>query len=83
MVCDIIKQISKKEVISLKKLYRSTQDKKLCGVCGGLAEYLDMDPTIIRLIWAILTVFAGMGILLYIISALVIPTDNHTNFTSN
>lgn len=67
----------------MKKLYRSTQDKKLCGVCGGLAEYLDMDPTIIRLIWAILTVFAGMGILLYIISALVIPTDNHTNFTSN
>ncbi len=67
----------------MKKLYRSTSDKKICGVCGGLAEYIEMDPTIIRLIWAIMTVFAGVGIVLYIISALVIPTDNHTNSTSN
>ena len=59
-----------------KKLYRSLTNKKLCGVCGGLAEYFDMDATIIRFIWAILVVFAGTGLLLYIIAALVIPTND-------
>lgn len=59
-----------------KKLYRSLTNKKLCGVCGGLAEYFEMDATIIRLIWAILVVFAGTGLLLYIIAALVIPTND-------
>ncbi len=56
-----------------KKLYKSSKDRKLCGVCGGLAEYLNIDPTIIRLIWVILVLFAGTGILAYIIAALVIP----------
>ena len=56
-----------------KKLYRSRNDKKLAGVCGGLAEYLNMDVTIIRLIWALVTVFAGAGLIAYIICALVIP----------
>lgn len=55
-----------------KKLYRSITDKKLAGVCGGLAEYLGMDATIIRLIWALL-IFSGVGLLAYIIAALVIP----------
>ena len=59
-----------------KKLYRSLTNKKLCGVCGGLAEYFEMDATIIRFIWAILVVFAGTGLLLYIIAALVIPTND-------
>ena len=58
-----------------KKLFRSRQDRKLCGVCGGLAEYFEMDATIIRFIWAILVVFAGTGLLLYIIAALVIPAE--------
>ena len=56
-----------------KKLYRSTTDKKLAGVCAGVAEYVGMDPTMIRLIWAIVSLFAGAGILAYIIAALVIP----------
>ena len=56
-----------------KKLYRSVTDKKVCGVCGGLAEYFDMDPTIIRLICAFAVLFAGCGLLAYIIAALVIP----------
>ena len=56
-----------------KKLYRSITDKKLAGVCGGLAEYLGMDVSIIRLIWILAVVFAGVGILAYIIAALVIP----------
>ena len=55
-----------------KKLYRSVSDKKLAGVCGGLAEYLNMDPTVIRVIWALLS-FWGPGLLAYIVCALVIP----------
>lgn len=56
-----------------KKLYRSITDKKLAGVCGGLAEYLGMDSTIIRLILVLAVLFAGVGILAYIVAALVIP----------
>ena len=57
-----------------KKLYRSQTNKKLAGVCGGLGEYLNVDPTVIRLIWAILCVCAGVGLLAYLIAALVIPS---------
>ena len=56
-----------------KKLYRSITDKKLAGVCGGLAEYLGMDSTIVRLILVLAVLFAGVGVLAYIIAALVIP----------
>ncbi|MGN0444402.1 MAG: PspC domain-containing protein [Acutalibacteraceae bacterium] len=58
-----------------KKLHKSATDKKICGVCGGLAEYLNVDPTIIRLIWALTVVFAGTGVLAYLIAALVMPED--------
>lgn len=57
----------------MKKLYKSDVDRKLCGVCGGIAEYLGIDSTIVRLIWVVLVVFFGTGILAYIIAALVIP----------
>ena len=60
-----------------KKLYRSTKDKKIAGVCGGLAEYLNTDPTVVRLIWALLVLCAGTGALAYIVCALVIPEDNN------
>ena len=60
-----------------KKLYRSTINKKIAGVCGGLAEYLNIDSTIIRLIWALLVFCAGTGLLAYIICALVIPEAPH------
>lgn len=56
-----------------KKLYKSRTNKKLCGVCGGLAEYLNIDATIVRLILAFAILFAGTGILAYIVAALVIP----------
>ena len=56
-----------------KKLYKSRTDKKLCGVCGGLAEYLNIDAAIVRLILAFAILFAGTGILAYIVAALVIP----------
>ncbi len=57
----------------MKKLYKSRTDKKLAGVCGGIAEYLEMDSTIIRLILICLIIFCGFGILAYIIAALVMP----------
>ena len=56
-----------------KKLYKSSVDKKLCGVCGGIAEYFDIDPTIVRLIWVAVTLCGGAGLLAYIIAALIIP----------
>lgn len=57
----------------MRKLYKSQTDKKLCGVCGGIAEYLGIDSTIVRLIWAILIACYGTGLLVYIIAALVMP----------
>lgn len=59
----------------MKKLYRSSTNKKLCGVCGGIAEYFELDPTIVRLLWVLFTLFVGCGILAYIICALVMPKE--------
>ncbi|MGN1124208.1 MAG: PspC domain-containing protein [Eubacterium sp.] len=61
----------------MKKLYKSTKDRKLAGVCGGLAEYFNCDSSIIRLIWALVSLFStGIpGVLVYIICALVIPDE--------
>ena len=56
-----------------RKLYKSNTDKKIDGVCAGLAEFLEIDVTIIRLIWVCAVLFAGTGVLLYIIAALVVP----------
>ncbi len=70
-----------------KKLYRSSEDKKIAGVCGGLAEYLKIDSTIVRLLLVVFCLMGGAGILLYIIAWLIIPekTDynNMNNFNSN
>ncbi len=56
-----------------KKLYKSNSDKKLDGVCAGIGEYFGIDPTLVRLAWVFITLFAGAGLLAYIIAALVIP----------
>ena len=56
-----------------KRLYKSGIDKKLCGVCGGVAEYFDLDPTVIRLAWVVFTLLGGSGILAYIVAAIVMP----------
>ena len=58
-----------------KKLCKSSTDKKIFGVCGGLAQYFNIDPTVVRLIWALLIFCAGTGLLAYIIAALVLPYD--------
>jgi phage shock protein PspC (stress-responsive transcriptional regulator) len=59
-----------------KKLYRSSTDKMLAGVCGGLGQYLGIDSTIVRLIFALLVFFGvGSGVILYIILALIMPLE--------
>ena len=58
---------------SYKRLYRSNKDKILGGVCGGLAEYFDVDPVIVRLIWVLAALMGGAGILAYIIAWIIIP----------
>lgn len=55
-----------------KKLYRSERDKMILGVCGGIGEYLGIDPTLIRLVWALLAC-SMTGIVLYLIAAVIIP----------
>lgn len=57
----------------MKKLYKSSSQKMIAGVCGGLAEYFGIEVTIIRLLWAGAVLFFGTGILLYIIGAIIIP----------
>lgn len=57
----------------MKRLYRSDKDKIICGVCGGIAEYFDLDPTLVRLAWIILFAFGGSGLIAYIIAAVIIP----------
>lgn len=59
-----------------KKLYRSSTNKMISGVCGGVAEYINVDPTIVRLVWAILGISsAGIGVVLYIIAAIIMPVS--------
>ena len=58
-----------------KRLYRSNTDKILAGVCGGLGEYFDVDPTLVRLLWVIVSVFmAGIGgVIAYVLAWLIVP----------
>ncbi len=59
--------------MSEKRLVRSRNDKMLFGVCGGLADYLNIDPVIIRLLAALLTLWNGVGLLIYVVLALIMP----------
>lgn len=58
-----------------KRLYKSDKDKKVCGVCGGIANYFDVDPTVIRLARVIFTLAGGSGLIAYIIAAIIMPED--------
>ena len=58
-----------------KRLHRSRSEKMIAGVCGGIAEYMDMDPTIVRVLWVLVAFLAGTGILLYLILWVVMPLD--------
>tara|TARA_Y100000310_G_scaffold314134_1_gene363219 strand:+ start:2204 stop:2407 length:204 start_codon:yes stop_codon:yes gene_type:complete len=57
-----------------KRLYRSKDDRILGGVCGGVADYVDTDPTLIRLLWALITlVSVGIGLLAYLVAWVIVP----------
>ncbi len=56
-----------------KKLTKASSDRMICGVCGGIAEYLNVDPTVIRILWVIFSMMGGSGLLAYIIAAIIIP----------
>ncbi len=56
----------------MKRIYRSQDDRIIAGVCGGFAEYLGIDPTLVRLVWIFFTIFGGLGILAYIFSIILI-----------
>ena len=58
-----------------KKLYRSKTDKKIAGVCGGLAKYMNIDPTLVRLGCVVVCLFAGAGLIAYIAGAIIIPEE--------
>jgi phage shock protein C len=59
-----------------KKLYRSSKDRVLWGVCGGLAKYFNTDPVIVRVIFVVTIFFGGLGIIAYIIMAIVVPKED-------
>jgi phage shock protein C len=57
----------------VKRLMRSSRDKKIGGVCAGLADYFDLDPTLVRVVWLLVILFAGTGFLVYVILWIVLP----------
>ena len=58
-----------------KRLYKDHSDKKICGVCSGIAKYFDIDPTVVRLALVLFCLLGGSGILAYIICAIVMPDE--------
>lgn len=65
--------------MSNKKLVRSTSNRMVCGVCGGLGMYTGIDPTVIRVLYVVLSLIAGagfLGLILYFILAVIIPEDD-------
>ena len=59
--------------MTTKRLYRSSDERMVAGVCGGLAEYFDVDPTIVRVAFVLLTIFDGAGLALYILMWIIVP----------
>ena len=57
-----------------KRLYKSHNDRMLAGVCGGIAEYFNIDPTIVRLVWVCFGLAGGAGVLAYIIACIIVPS---------
>ncbi|GGF81255.1 PspC family transcriptional regulator [Paenibacillus albidus] len=68
----------------MKKLFRSRSDKRISGLCGGLAQYLGIDATILRLAALIATLFSfGTIILIYVIGSIIVPLDNYSSFSED
>jgi len=60
---------------NLKRLYRSGTERVLGGVCGGIGEYFNVDPTIIRLLWVAFSLLFGVGIIVYLIAWIIVPRN--------
>ncbi|SFI94424.1 phage shock protein C (PspC) family protein [Treponema bryantii] len=63
-----------------KRLYKSRKNKMIGGVCGGLAEYFNMDPTIVRIVAALLCLLKGAGLIVYLIACIVMPYNDEEGF---
>jgi phage shock protein C len=69
-----------------RRMRRSTTDRQIAGVCGGMAEYFNTDPTLVRLIWVVLSIFGGAvigGIIAYALAWLIIPNAEPTSISAN
>ena len=58
-----------------KKVERSRDNRMICGVCGGIGKYFNVDPTLIRLVWVLIVILGGSGLIFYIIAAIIIPEE--------
>jgi phage shock protein C len=77
MICEIIYYtVYSKEFLMARKLYKIENGRKIFGVCGGLAEYLNVDVVIVRIVWAFLGLCYGTGIILYLVCAFVLPNKS-------
>ncbi len=63
----------------MKRLYRSRKDRVIGGVCGGIAEYLEVDPTLVRVLWVVGSLMWGAGILAYLLCWIIIPEKGKEN----
>ena len=61
-----------------RRLYRCTHDRRIAGVASGIAEYFEVDPTIVRILWVLSIFFGGLGLLLYIAMAIIVPLEPET-----
>jgi len=66
-----------------KRLYRSVTDVKIAGVCAGIADYFEVDPTMVRLAWVVFFLAGGSGLLAYIIAWIFVPQASHPHGPSN
>ena len=62
--------------MGIKKLFKSNKDRMLCGVCGGIAEYLNVDSSVIRVLWVLFGCLGGSGIIAYLIIAVILPDSS-------
>lgn len=62
--------------MNVKRLYKNDKDRMICGVCSGIAEYFNVDPSLIRIGWLLFTFAAGTGLLAYIVAAIILPNKS-------
>lgn len=61
--------------MNTRRIYRSRRDRRLAGVAGGIGEYLEIDPTVVRILWVLSIFFGGLGVFLYIAMAFIVPLE--------